>query len=168
MTKVFIAGIMQASRQDRFIESQDYRQKITAVLQKHIPQVDIIDPFASNPDSVNYNDQQAEFTFISNTRKASQVDFLIAYLPVASLGTAMEMWQAYEGGATIITVSPLNHNWAIKYTSEEIFPDLSSLFQAIENGRWQNWVQDNGQQSGNCVSKLDDVDLRFTNLQPNT
>ncbi|MEM7332661.1 MAG: hypothetical protein AAF490_11245 [Chloroflexota bacterium] len=142
MTKVFIAGIMQASRSDRFIESQNYRQQITAVLQEQIPQVDIIDPFATNPNSVDYNDQQAEFTFISNTRKASQVDFLIAYLPVASLGTAMEMWQAYEAGVTILTVSPLQHHWAIKFTSDEVFPDLESLFDAIRNGRWQNWIHD--------------------------
>ena len=146
MTQVFIAGIMQASRNDRYIEAQDYRWQITAVLQNHIPDVKVIDPFAANPNSVDYDDKRAEFTFISNTRKASNVDFLIAYLPVASLGTAMEMWQAYEAGVTIVTVSPLEHHWAIKYTSEEIFPDIKSLSLAIGNGRWKNWIQDKGKQ----------------------
>lgn len=136
---------MQASRRDHLIESQDYRRRMTENLQQHIENVKILDPFALHPNSVTYNDEQAEQTFIGNTRRAAEVDVLIAYLPVASLGTAMEMWQAYEAGATIITVSELTHNWAIKFTSHEIYPSLEALFEAVENGRWRTWLTDKGE-----------------------
>lgn len=142
MTRFFLAGIMQASRTDRFIESQDYRQQITVALQQYVPDVDIFDPFKTDPNSVHYDDQQAERTFIGNTRVASHVDVLIAYLPVASLGTAMEMWQAYEAGVTVVTVSPLVHNWAIKFTSDVLYTELPLLIEAIENGRWRDWKRD--------------------------
>lgn len=130
---------MQASRRDHLIESQDYRFQITQTLHQHIPQVEVIDPFALHPDSVHYDDETARTTFVTNTRRAADVDVLIAYLPVASLGTAMEMWQAFSANRYIVSVSPLIHNWAIKHTSNEIYPDLPALFVAIENGRWVQW-----------------------------
>lgn len=136
---IFIAGIMQASRLDHNIESQDYRVQITRALQTHVPNVKITDPWALNPGSVNFDEDQARNTFLSMTRFAAKADVLIAYLPVASLGTAMEMWQAFESNTYIVTVSPMTHNWAIRFTSDEIHPDLPSLLAAIENGRFRHW-----------------------------
>jgi hypothetical protein len=131
---VFIAGIMQAERRDDQIESQDYRTRITNALQNAIPDVAITDPFALNPDSVNYDDDQARHTFLTMTKKASEADVLIAYLPQVSMGTAMEMWEAYQAGAYIIAVTPFVHHWAIRFTAHEILPDLDSLLHGIGNG----------------------------------
>ena len=139
MMRFFLAGVMQASRRDRFIESQEYRQKIAEALHQHVPHVEIIDPFATDPNSVDYTEEEGRNTFLTNTRKAATVDVLIAYLPVASIGTAMEMWHAFEANKYIVTVSPLEHNWGIKFTSDEVFPDIESLLTAIGNGRWQYW-----------------------------
>jgi len=139
--RVFIAGIMQAERLDNQIESQDYRQRITAALQTAVPDVKIIDPFALNPDSVNYNEEQARHTFLTMTKKASEVDLLIAYLPKVSMGTAMEMWEAYQAGAYIVAVTPHIHHWAIRFTTNEILPDLDSLIEEIGNGRFAHMAQ---------------------------
>ncbi|VAW43073.1 hypothetical protein MNBD_CHLOROFLEXI01-4856 [hydrothermal vent metagenome] len=134
--KVFIAGVMQSNRQDALIDDQNYRLKIAATLQRHIPNVQIIDPWAENPNSVNYSDEQARHTFLSMTAKASSADLLIAYLPRPSMGTAMEMWQAHQANVTIIAVTPFVHHWAIRFTANQILPDLDALFALMANGRF--------------------------------
>jgi hypothetical protein len=138
---VFIAGIMQANRQDRLIEAQDYRLRLTETLQAHVPDVNIIDPWALNPNSVNYDDEQARHTFITMTRRAAEADVLLAYLPLPSMGTAMEMWEAFNAGAFVVAVTPYKHHWAMKFTADEILPDLDLLVAAIENGRMHDWAQ---------------------------
>lgn len=134
---VFIAGVMQGVRQDDQIDSQDYRVRISDSLRRHIPQVYITDPWAMNPNSVNYDADKARRTFLKMTKVASQADLLIAYLPIPSMGTAMEMWEAFQAGTYIIAVSPLIHHWALRFTANEILPDLDSLIGEIENGRIQ-------------------------------
>ncbi len=132
---VFIAGIMQGERRDDQIDSQNYRLLITEALKQHVPDVQITDPWAMNPNSVNYTEEQARHTFLTLTEKAAEVDLLIAYLPQASMGTAMEMWQAYQAGVPIIAVTPLRHHWAVRFTAAEIVPDLDSLIEMLGNGR---------------------------------
>lgn len=134
--RVFIAGVMQANRYDTQFESQDYRLQISQILRQHIPNVELIDPWAENPNSLDYSDDQARSTFLTMTHKASEADVLIAYLPLPSMGTAMEMWQAYQTGTYIIAVTPFVHHWAIRFTADEILPDLDSLFGLLQNGRF--------------------------------
>ncbi len=134
--RVFIAGVMQANRQDTQIESQHYRIQIGTRLRQLIPDVQLIDPWAENKNSMSYTEEQARHTFLSMTNKASEADLLIAYLPLPSMGTAMEMWQAYQANTTIIAITPFVHHWAIRFTADEILPDLDSLFGLLENGRF--------------------------------
>lgn len=138
---IFIAGVMQAERLDDQIVSQDYRARITRALRAAMPGVQITDPFALNPDSVNYDDDRARHTFLTMTKKAAEADLLIAYLPQVSMGTAMEMWEAHQAGAYIIAVTPHVHHWAIRFTTNEILPDLDSLEEMISNGRLHQIMQ---------------------------
>jgi len=134
--QVFIAGVMQGSRMDRQIDRQDYRQRIAAALVEHVPGVRIIDPFELNPGSVDYDGDRVKETFKVNTAKAADADVLIAYLPTASMGTAIEIWTAFTADKYIVVVSPLVHNWVIQVTADELLPDLDSLISSIENGRF--------------------------------
>ncbi len=134
--KVFIAGVMQSNRRDNLIDSQNYRLQITTALKNQIPNVKIIDPWAENQNSISYSEDQARHTFLSMTVKASDADLLIAYLPRPSMGTAMEMWQAHQNNTTIIAVTPFVHHWAIRFTANQILPDLDALFTLMENGRF--------------------------------
>lgn len=133
--KVFIGGIMQGQRDDDQIDSQSYRTQITEAFQKHAPEISMIDPWALNPNSVNYDEDTARYTFHTMTRKVQEADLMIAYLPRVSMGTAMEMWEAFNAGIYIVAVSPYVHHWAIKFTANEILPDLDTLIADIENGR---------------------------------
>ena len=134
--RVFFSGIMQAIREDDQIEDQHYRVRLRDAFQTCIPDVQITDPWAENPDSVNYGEEQARHTFLSLVRRASEVDLLVAYIPVASMGSAMEMWQAFENDVYVITISPMEHHWAVRFTSHEIFADLDSFLTLLENGRF--------------------------------
>ena len=136
--RIFLAGIMQAQRRDKQIDPQDYRVILGEALQTHVPDVSIIDPWALNPGSVNFDEAQARHTFHTMTRKVREADLLIAYLPKVSMGTAMEMWEAYNHQVYIIAITPFIHHWAIKFTADEILPDLDTLLSWIGNGRFKD------------------------------
>lgn len=131
---IFIAGVMQGSRLDDQIDGQDYRLTIARSIKDHIPQARITDPWALNPNSVDYNEERARETFLTMTAQAGEADVLIAYLPIVSMGTAMEMWEAYRTDTYIIAITPHVHHWAIRFTADEIVPDLSTMLELIENG----------------------------------
>jgi len=134
-THVFIAGIMQGSRPDHLIGDQDYRARITAALEKCWPGVHISDPYAMHPESVDYEMDAVRTTFESLTSLAGEADLLIAYLPTASMGTAIEMWTAYRANKYIIAVTELRHNWVVKVTADEVVPDMDALLELLESGR---------------------------------
>jgi hypothetical protein len=138
---VFIAGVMQGARLDDRIDDQNYRVRIAEALEAHLPGVQISDPWALNPGSVDYDEDRARQTFYDMTRLAGTADLLIAYLPTVSMGTAMEMWQACQTDTYIVAVTPHKHHWAIKYTADEIVPNLESLFAKIEDGSYSRLLQ---------------------------
>lgn len=142
---VFIAGVMQGERRDDQIDSQSYRSRITEALRAHLPEVTITDPYALNPNSVNYGAEQARNTFLTMTKEAGKADLMIAYLPSVSMGTAMEMWEAFRAGVPIIAITPYVHHWAIRFTANEILPDLETLFQRIESGTLMQSANGDGQ-----------------------
>jgi hypothetical protein len=133
--KVFIAGIMQGSRMDRYIDDQDYRRIIAETLQAHRADVEIMDPNELHPNGVDYDDELAKATLLEMAGLASQADLVVAYVPQASMGTALEMWKAFEAGVPLVTVSPMAANWVIKHLSSVVLPDLDAF---------RRWVADGG------------------------
>ena len=131
---VFLAGIMQGSREDHLIGDQDYRSKISDALKANIPGVQITDPYLLDPGSVDYDLTDTRRAFKANTAIAADADVLIAYLPQASMGTAIEMWTAFNANKYIIAVTQLKHNWVIRVTADAVLPDLDSLIELIESG----------------------------------
>ena len=136
--KIFISGIMQGQRLDNQIGNQSYRTLISSALQTYVPTAEVIDPWTMHPNSVDYDDDKARQTFRELVRLAGTADLLLAYIPRMSMGSAMEMWEAFQQGVYIITVTPHIHHWAIRHTSDEVLPDLEALLVMIENGRFQN------------------------------
>jgi hypothetical protein len=141
--QVFIAGIMQGSRLDRYIDAQDYRQIIAEALREHYPQVEILDPNELHPNGVDYDDQKAKSTLLEMADLAAGADLVVAYAPQASMGTAIEMWQAFQGGVPLVTISPMASNWVVKHLSSVLLPDLDAF---------RRWLADGG------FDKLGDLD----------
>jgi len=131
--RVFIAGIMQGSRLDRYIDDQDYRRAIAeAILQYN--DVEIIDPNELHPEGVDYGDEQARRVLLDMADLAGQCDLLVAYAPRASMGTAIEMWQAFQAGIPIITISPMAANWVVRHLSDVLLPDLETFRDWVAGG----------------------------------
>ena len=133
--RIFIAGVMQGSRIELSITAQTYREEIADIIQAHLPEVEILDPNRIHPDSVSYDRERAKRTFVEMSELAAQVDALVAYVPEASMGTAVEMWQAYRAGIPVYTISPLAENWVVFTLSREVFPDMAAFAMFVaENG----------------------------------
>ena len=131
----FIAGVMQGSFHAMTLHDQSYRAELVRQLGRHFPDSRVYDPLAQHANSVDYDDTQGRETFLKHNRMCgNEVDVLIAFVPEASMGTAIEMWEAWKNKAIVITISPMQVNWAIRFLSDVIYPDLSAFFAALESG----------------------------------
>ncbi|MCL2116977.1 MAG: hypothetical protein FWH27_00975 [Planctomycetaceae bacterium] len=131
----FLAGIMQGSFHEMALHDQSYRAELARRLGEHFPDSRVYDPLAYHANSVDYGVSKGRETFLMHNRMCgSEVDVLIAFVPEASMGTAIEMWEAWKNHAVVITISPMRANWAIRFLSNAIYPDLPAFFAALESG----------------------------------
>jgi len=133
--RFFLAGIMQGSHTRAVLYNQDYRRHIIGLIRDHFPGAEIYDPRADHSESLGYDEQTGRQVFFRHNQMCRQVDVLLAFVPEASMGTAIEMWEAYQHGAAVVTISPLRHNWAVKFLSHALFADLAEFEAALGNGR---------------------------------
>jgi hypothetical protein len=125
--RIFIAGIMQGSRLDFDIGDQSYRQAIAGAVLRSYPEAEIVDPNELHPDGVGYDDALARRTLFDLLRQAAQAHLVVAYVPEASMGTAVEMWQAFQARVPVVTISPMSANWIIRFLSTVVLPDLPTF-----------------------------------------
>ena len=123
----FLAGIIQGSNTGKTLQNQDYRDKIKKILRKYFPESKIFDPVESHPDSVHYDYRMGESVFLGYIKLATECDCMIAYLPEASMGTAIEMWECYKKGVPIWTISPMKENWSVKFLSKRVFESVDEF-----------------------------------------
>lgn len=125
--KIFIAGIMQGSNTSQNIQGQAYRPIIRDAVRANHPDAEIVDPFTLFPGAEAFDDRRAKQVLLEMAAEAGTSDIVIAYLPQASLGTALEMVRAYDNGKTVISISPMEQNWFIRAVSARIFPTLDEF-----------------------------------------
>lgn len=131
--KVFIAGVMQGNRKDKLIYSQDYRRIITYKLNELFESVDVIDPDKTDPQRLTYTHEQAKEMFFKYCTIAGEADLLIAYIPEASMGSAVEMWLAFQARIPIVTISTMNSNWVVKLLSNVIYENLDDFLEEFNS-----------------------------------
>ncbi len=139
--RIFIAGIMQGSHAQAAIHDQDYRGRLTALLREAFPDAEIYDPRANHKKSLEYKESTGREVFFQHNFLCREIDVLLAYLPEASMGTAIEMWEAHQHGAAVITISPLKHNWAVKFLSHVLYADLEEFQAAVSDGSLRQKVE---------------------------
>jgi hypothetical protein len=130
----FLAGIIQGSKSSRDIHDQEYRKTIRSILEKAFPGCRIVCPMENHPQSVTYDDSKARQVFLGHLEDVRQSDVLIVYLPEASMGSAIELWEAHCRGKVIVTISPMIHNWVIRLLSDQVFSDLDGFRVFVESG----------------------------------
>ena len=138
---IFIAGIMQGSEIGATLHSQNYRAVLKKELSVAFPAADVYDPFEKNKNSINYSDDFGKQVFLEHNRMCgTKIDLLVAFAPEASMGTAIEMWEAWKNGAFVATISPMAENWAIKFLSDVLYRDLDAFLSALRSGELTRFV----------------------------
>src|SRR5262249_12981129 len=116
------------------LHSQDYRGRLKELLATHFPGAEVYDPLADHGNSLEYDEHQGRGVFFHHNRMCREVDVVLAFLPEASMGTAIEMWEAYQNGRAVVAISPMKHNWAVRFLSHALYADLEELEQAVVRG----------------------------------
>ncbi|MBP87457.1 MAG: hypothetical protein CMJ64_12155 [Planctomycetaceae bacterium] len=133
--RFFIAGIMQGSRRDLGLHEQDYRARLCQLIETHVPNADVYDPLAEHHESVEYDDDKGREVFYYHNRLCREVDVVVAFVPEASMGTAIEMWEAHEHGrGVVIAITPLAHNWAVKFCSHLVYANFDRFETELASG----------------------------------
>jgi hypothetical protein len=125
--KIYISGVMQGSIKGHGIGEQGYRQIISEAVRILHPHAEIYDPFTVFPGAAEFDDQQSKQALFEMADAAASADIVIAYLPEASMGSALEMIRSYDNGKMIISISTLKKNWFIRGVSTKIFHSLDDF-----------------------------------------
>ena len=140
--RFFLAGIMQGSHLAATIHNQDYRGRIKQLLVEHFPAAHIYDPLADHSNSLSYDNEYGRSVFFRHNRLCGEVDVVLAFVPEASMGTAIEMWEAFQHGKAVIAISPMKHNWAVKFVSHALYADIDELEAAIVSGKLRERIKE--------------------------
>jgi len=135
--KIFISGVMQGSKKGAGIQEQGYRQVISDALKVRHPDAEIYDPFSTYPESGDFDDTRSKQTLFAMAEEAGSSDIVIAYLPEASMGSALEMIRAYDNGKTILSISALEKNWFVRAVSDRIFCSLDDFCSWVQQEKLQ-------------------------------
>ena len=134
LMRIFLAGIMQGSHVAELVHDQSYRGSFRDLLQAHWPDAEVYDPFANHANSVGYDLRRAKEVFHRHIDMCRQFDLVVAYVPEASMGTAIEMWEARQHGRRVVTITPLTHNWVVQITSDAVYHDRREFEHALASG----------------------------------
>ena len=130
---IFLAGVIQGSNKGMVLHKQDYREDLKNILRKYLPDAEIIDPVEDHPDSAFYDYQEGEKVFHHSIKRCCESDLVVAYLPEASMGTAIEIWECRKNNVPIWAVTPLKENWSVKFLCTEIFKSIEELERFLRN-----------------------------------
>ena len=138
--RIFLAGIMQGSHLGFVLHNQSYRERLKRLLTEHLPTAEVYDPLADHQNSLDYDETQGRAVFFHHNALCREVDAVIAFVPEASMGTAIEMWEAYQHGRAVIAISPLAHNWAVRFLSHAIYRDVEAFEAALRQGEVRDCI----------------------------
>lgn len=125
--KVFLAGIIQGGLAGDNLHDQDYRTAISDIIESVYPSAVIVEPHRENPDRLDWPRERQSAMFLDYVAEAAACDVLIAWLPGPSMGTAVEMYAAFQAGVPIVAITPLTQNWTIFTLAWRCLPDLKAF-----------------------------------------
>ena len=128
----FIAGIIQGSKKDLDVYDQSYRKTIKEILRKAFPESRVLCPV----------EKKAKEVFHYHLKIVNNSHALIVYLPEASMGSAIEMWEAHHENRIVLVISPMKSNWIVRLFSDEIFTDIEEFESFVISGRLHQLLED--------------------------
>eukprot|EP00747_Dinoflagellata_sp_TGD_P178845 gnl/TRDRNA2_/TRDRNA2_28604_c0_seq1.p1 gnl/TRDRNA2_/TRDRNA2_28604_c0~~gnl/TRDRNA2_/TRDRNA2_28604_c0_seq1.p1 ORF type:complete len:191 (-),score=30.90 gnl/TRDRNA2_/TRDRNA2_28604_c0_seq1:93-665(-) len=139
--RYFLSGVMQGSDPTGDVgklADQDYRLRISNAIRKAFPDAEIVDPLefakakarrqSSIPFERYFEDGDViKETFCEIVDLAGKSDVIISNLPEASMGSAVELWEARRNRCRCYTVTHMTGNWVVRTVSDEIFTSLQDF-----------------------------------------
>ena len=134
--RFFLSGVIQGSITGVGMNDQSYRDVLKGLLRAAFPApAHTLDcPIELYPDSMGYSFDEGKRAFEDLVALAAGADAIIAYLPAASNGTAIEIWEAAKRDTPIFTISPMVENWVIKFYSTRVFPTMGDFSAFVHSG----------------------------------
>ena len=139
--RVFICGIIQGSIAHFAVHEQSYRKSVRDIVRRYMPEAEIYCPVSLHPESLLYDDAKAFRVFEESVEAARGSDLLVAYVPEASMGSAIEMWEARRAGVRIVAISSMEHNWVVKYTADIVVKSIEEFELAFKDGRIKHLLE---------------------------
>ncbi|MFP3936942.1 MAG: hypothetical protein ACLFVW_01280 [Phycisphaerae bacterium] len=139
--EVFLAGIIQGSLKAAAIHSQDWREPVRDVLSRYLGDARVYCHYSRHPDSISYDLPEIHRTLREGLDRAGECDLLIAYLPSASMGTALEMYVASVAGAAVVTITPMSANWVVRAYSDVVLEDVESFENFCREGKLSDLLE---------------------------
>jgi len=140
---VYLAGIINGSQNEDVVYDQDYRKKISRALKNKYKGIDIYDPFHDKESIFKMSEKEKKAFFINETlRCLYDIDLIISYLPEASMGTAIEMFEAWIGHSTILTISPMKSNWTVKFLSDRVYDNIDDFIYSVKNNELDTFMNE--------------------------
>jgi hypothetical protein len=133
--RVFLAGVIQGSHRGLELHDQSYRQRLKQILATQAPDATLTCPIELHPTAIDYGPEEQRRAFFGLVDTASQADVLVAYLPEASLGTAIEMWEAHHHGRVVVVITPMRDNWVINLLADAVVPSLEAFEAFVREGQ---------------------------------
>lgn len=140
LLKVFLAGIIQGSIAEERIHEQDYRSRLKQLLSDALPDAEVFCPIENHPNSLGYSFSKGRDVFMFLMDKAAEADLLLAFVPEASMGTAIEMWEAFNRGKLVVAISPLKKNWTVKFLSHKLCATLEEFEEFARSGELEEML----------------------------
>lgn len=140
--RFFISGVMLGSKPklenaERDLAPQDYRAKIASVIRSTVPNAEIVEPLdvvmdrakaaGLTMESLNQDTAMVRSCFEEVVGLAGECDVIVSNLPQASMGSAVELWEAKKAGRRVFTISPLADNWLLRSVTDHNFADLQDF-----------------------------------------
>jgi len=131
--RVFLAGIIQGSLREPRMHAQDWRREVIASLARHLPGAEVVDHVARHPGALAYDLPRIRATLEEGFAGVREADLVVAWIPEASMGTAIEIHEARRAGVPVVAVTPLGVNWVVRAFADVVLPDLAA-FEAFAAG----------------------------------
>ena len=142
--RFFLSGVIQGSTLGAGITDQSYRDELKELLRTAFPHPEHVTlcPIEMYPYSAALPPPAAKRAFEHLVETAASADAIVAFLPVASNGTAIEIWEASKRGTPVFTVSPMTENWVIKFYSTRVFPNVAEFTDFVQSGQLAAFMQE--------------------------
>ncbi|NQT25840.1 hypothetical protein HQ585_10820 [candidate division KSB1 bacterium] len=134
MIRFFLAGIIQGSHQDNAVHDQSYRDRIRQVIEEAFIDSSVYCPVEEHPDSVTYDDNLAQKVFHRHIQLVREADVLIVFLPEASMGSGIEMWEAKQHHTFTVAITAMQANWVVRLFSNAICRSIEDFEAFMRSG----------------------------------